>query len=476
MAGVHPVRERVGHALVDGDGHLIEVRAAFVRFVQERGWGRLLDDPFARGLLVPGDEQMMFPSAEVRRRFHTHKPHFWITPANTRDYAAVTMPGLMYERLPETGFDFSVVYPTYGLHLSQIPDAEARRGLCRAYNEMVAADFAPYRDRLSPVAVLPLHTPEEGIDELEHAASLGLKAFVIPSFVWRTIPAFADAPDEYRSRLRRLDTYGVDSEHDYDPFWRRAVELNAPLAAHLSGAGLIDHVSPSNSIFSAGQFAATGEVLAKSLILGGVLHRFPQLRVALLEGGVAVGARLFSDLIGRFDKRGPDGISHLDPRGIDTAELARLAAQYHPRLADVPPEQLVPAIRADEAAANDFAATGAQSAKDLRDQFCRGLYWGCEGDDPLVGVAFDTRVNPLGATLPTFVGSDIGHWDVPAFDHPLHEAYEQVEHGVLTPSQFRDFTLTNAVRFYAGDRPDFFIDTTIEGTARQIIGEADNAN
>src|SRR5215469_15622331 len=181
MAGelsVHEIRERIGHPVIDGDGHLIEVRAALVRFVADNGGEQLLEDPFVRGLLVPGQERTMFPPPDQRRRFHTHKPHFWITPASTRDYAAVTMPGLLYERLPETGFDFAVMYPTFGLHLSQVPDAEARRGLCRLYNEMVAGDFAPYRDRLSPVAVLPLHTPEEGLDELEHAASLGLKAFL----------------------------------------------------------------------------------------------------------------------------------------------------------------------------------------------------------------------------------------------------------------------------------------------------------
>jgi hypothetical protein len=314
-----------------------------------------------------------------------------------------------------------------------------------------------------------LSTPEEGVDALEHAASLGLKAFLIPSYVWRTIPAFADAPLEFRSRLRRMDTFGVDSEYDYDPFWRRAVELNAPIAAHLSAAGLIDHVSPSNSLFSAGQFAATGEALAKSLFLGGVLHRFPQLRVALLEGGVAVGARLYSDFVSRFEKRGPDGIRRLDPRSLDTAELARLAEKYSPRLASLPEDRLVPPLSVEEGGANDFEATGARSAQDVRDQFCRGFYWGCEGDDPLIGVAFDARVNPLGAVLPAFVGSDIGHWDVPSFDHPLKEAYEQVEHGILTPEQFKDFTFTNSARFYAGDQPGFFAGTTVEAAARALI-------
>jgi predicted TIM-barrel fold metal-dependent hydrolase len=464
------IRQRVGHPMIDGDGHLIEVREAFVRFVHDRGEGRLLDDPFANSLLVPGEEDLRFPPLEQRRHFYTHKAHRWFTPANTLDYAAVSMPGLMYERMGETGFDFGIVYPTFGLHIAHVPGDAARRGLCRLYNEMVVEDFAPYGDRLAPVAILPLSTPEEGVEALEHAASLGLKAFLIPSYVWRTIPAFADAPAEYRSRLRRMDTFGVDSEYDYDPFWRRAEELNAPIAAHLSGAGLIDHVSPSNSIFSAGQFAATAEVLAKSLFLGGVLHRFPQLRVGLLEGGVAVGARLYGDFVSRFEKRGPEGIGRLDPRRIDTAELARLAAKYNPRLVGLPEDRLVPAFAAEEGGANDFELSGVRGAEDIRDQFCRGFYWGCEGDDPLISVAFDKRVNPLGAVVPAFVGSDIGHWDVPSFDHPLQEAYEQVEHGVLTAEQFKDFTLTHAVRFYAGDRPDFFVGTTVEAAARAVIG------
>jgi hypothetical protein len=84
-------------------------------------------------------------------------------------------------------------------------------------------------------------------------------------------------------------------------------------------------------------------------------------------------------------------------------------------------------------------------------------------------VAFDRRVNPLAATLRAFVGSDIGHWDVPSFGHPLKEAYEQVEHGVLTADQFREFTFTNAVRFYAGDRPDFFADTAVQSAAQAAI-------
>lgn len=463
------IRQRVGHPLIDGDGHLIEVREAFVRFIEDKGQARLLDDPSAAALVVPGKELELTPSLDQRRRYHIRAAARWFTTAITDDYAAVTMPGLMHQRLPETGFDFSIIYPTYGLHLAHVAGDEPRRGLCRLYNEMIAEDYAPYRDRLSPVAALPLHTPEEGIEALEHAVSIGLKAFLIPSFVWRTIPAYRDAPPEYRSRLRRMDTFGIDSEHDYDPFWKRAVELNAPLSAHMSGAGLIDRLSPTNYVYSAGQFAATGEALAKSLLLGGVTHRFPDLRIGLMEGGVAVGVRLYGDLVSRFEKRGPGGLDRLDLRNIDTAKLVTLAARYHPRLVGLPADRLVPFLGVEDGSINDFEQSGAQRPEDIRDQFCRSFYWGCEGDDPLVAVAFDTRVNALGAIIPAFVGSDIGHWDVPDFAHPLKEAYEQVEHDLLTPDQFRAFTFNNSVRFYAGESIEFFADTAVEDAARAVI-------
>lgn len=462
------IREELGHPLVDGDGHLIEVREAFVRYVQDKGQGHLFDDASAKALLVPGNELAQILPLPERKKYYTRAGARWFTTANTQDYAAVTMPGLMYERLADTGFDFSVVYPTYGLHLAYIQGDEARRGICRLYNEMVAEDFAPYRDRLSPVAAIPMNTPEEAIEELEHAVSIGLKAFLIPSYVWRTIPAYVDAPAEYRSKLRRIDTFGLDSEYDYDPFWKRAVELNAPLSAHSSAAAFIDRISPTNYSYSAGQFAATGEALAKSLFLAGVLNRFPELRIGLMEGGVAIGVRIYGDMVGRFEKRSKDGLDNLDLRKLDTAELARLAEKYSPRLVDVPQERLVPYLGTEDVV-DDFELSGVDSVADIRDQYTRSFFWGCEGDDPLVAVAFDPRVNALGATIPAFVGSDIGHWDVPNFDHPLQEAYEQIEHSLLTPEHFRAFTFDNAVRFYGGEKPGFFEGTVVESAARAVL-------
>jgi predicted TIM-barrel fold metal-dependent hydrolase len=462
------VRERLGHVVIDADAHHVEISVAFADFVRDHGGSRFLEEPAVRALGLSDAAGERVPSLEERKRLHLSARPIWWTPSGTLDYATVTMPALYHERLQEAGLDFAVIYPSRGLALLSIEPDETRLALARLYNEYVAEIYRPYRDRISPVAVIPLHSPAEGTAALEHAVAIGLNAALIPSFVWRPIPAFSDAPPEYRARLQRIDNYGLDSDYDYDAFWTKAVELNVPISCHSSGFRFTDHCSPSNYSYAAGHFSAVGAATAKSLFLGGVTTRFPGLRVALLEGGVAVGVRTFGDLVSRFEKRGHAGLDRLDPARIDAPELQRLATKYAPNLARYDPEQLVPGVSAVDGQVDDFARSGVHSVDDIRDAFCRNFYWGCEGDDPLVGLAFDQRINPLGAQLRAMMGSDLGHWDVPSFTMPLVEAYELVEHGLLTADQFEEFVCVNAVRFYGGGGASFFAGTAVEDDVAKI--------
>jgi len=79
--------------------------------------------------------------------------------------------------------------------------------------------------------------------------------------------------------------------------------------------------------------------------------------------------------------------------------------------------------------------------------------------------AFDTKRNPLHARLGAIFGSDIGHWDVPDMREVVSEAYELVEHGLITNEDFRDFMFTNPWRLWTGMNPDFFKGTRVEGAA-----------
>jgi hypothetical protein len=78
-------------------------------------------------------------------------------------------------------------------------------------------------------------------------------------------------------------------------------------------------------------------------------------------------------------------------------------------------------------------------------------------------LAFSTELLPLGSRLNALFSSDIGHWDVPDMRDVLPEAWELVEHGHLTPDQFKEFTCQNTVRMVTAAKPGFFDGTVLEG-------------
>jgi predicted TIM-barrel fold metal-dependent hydrolase len=439
----------------------------FFDYVRDHGHGALLDQMARRRSIED------LPMAE--RRLGGVLPHSWHVPASTEYYATVTSPKRYHDRLGEAGIDFAVLYPTMGIALVQILDDETRVTLCRLYNEFMAEQYAPYRDRMTMAALVPMNTPEEAIAALEHANGLGAKVAMIASHVHRPLEGEVWPPKDEWADVRIpewethgwVDTFGIDSKYDYDPVWAKAIELQMPLSAHTAGIGASDRASISNFVFNQiGHFAAAGGALAKSLFLGGVTARYPQLRLALLEGGAAVGVQIYVSLVANWQKRGGAAIAALNPENLDKGELHQLLVESDPRLARYTPEQLSGGHGGMTRARDDYAAARISSIEDIRDQFVNCFFWGCEADDPLVGVAFDPRVTPLGALVPAFFASDLGHWDVPEFDEPLEEAFELVEHGILQGDQLRDFLFANPLRFYASLDPDFFAGTVIEQAAK----------
>jgi len=71
--------------------------------------------------------------------------------------------------------------------------------------------------------------------------------------------------------------------------------------------------------------------------------------------------------------------------------------------------------------------------------------------------------------LNALFSSDIGHFDVPDMSEVVPEAYELVEHGLLTDDDFRDFMFANAVRFWGEVHPEFFKGTAVEKQAAGVL-------
>jgi predicted TIM-barrel fold metal-dependent hydrolase len=469
------LRKQLGHPVIDGDGHLIEITPLVVDHLDALGGPQLVDRFLASSLVAEYKGSVLQTDLADRTDRWRSLRSWWHQPAaNTLDRATSMLPRLLYERLDELGFDLAVVYGSESNYLLLDRDEELRRLGCRAYNTMNAELFGPYGDRLLPAAVIPMVTPDEAIDELEYAVStLGLRAVQLPAVVYRHVPAIAREHPGLADLATRPDYFALDSDYDYDPVWAKCVELGVAPTFHSSHMGMGARRSVSNYMFNhIGSIAAANEAICKALFLGGVTRRFPTLRFGFLEGGVGWACSLYSDLVGHWHKRNARAISHLDPERIDADLILDLVDTYgddahHGHRRQI--EEFVHRRSPRPEHLDEFRFVGAEVERDLAERFVPSFFFGCEADDPMNAWAFDRRVNPMGQRLAAMFSSDIGHWDVPDMREVLEEAWELVEHGLLDAEAFREFTFTNSVRLHAGMNPGFFSGTVLDGTTADTI-------
>lgn len=133
----------------------------------------------------------------------------------------------------------------------------------RLFNELLVETVAAYPDRFRALCTVPLQSPAEAAKELRHAVeSLGAVGVEIATTV--------DG--------RELDDEALD------PFWAAAADLGCLVLVHpydaLAGRG-VSRYFLGNLV---GNPAETTVAVAH-LVFGGVLERFPELRVCVVHGG-----------------------------------------------------------------------------------------------------------------------------------------------------------------------------------------------
>jgi predicted TIM-barrel fold metal-dependent hydrolase len=426
------VRARLDHPVIDGDGHWLEPIPIFLDFLKDTA-GSAVVDKFVK---KAKDTTWYDLTPEERMRRRLHRPTWWGEPANTLDRATAMIPRLFYERLDDFGIDFCMLYTSLGLFFVGNPDEEIRRGVSRAVNRMNAEMFRPYAHRIAPAAVVPMHTPQEAIEEATYAVrELGLKVVMIANHVRRPVPAFqreGAPPNEMRVYM---DSLAFESAYDYDPFWQRCADLKVAVTAHSGSMGTPWRESVWSFTYNhIGHFANASHAFAKALILGGVTHRFPQLRFAFLEGGVGWACNLVTDLVGHWERRRREAMeSQTRPTNLDRGRLEQLFR--------------------------------VGSGEELRRHFAERFFFGCEADDPMTAWAFDRHGNHR---LHPIFSSDVGHFDVLDMSEVLEEAWELVEHGLITEDDFRQFVFTNPARLHTTLNPDFFKGTVVEDAIAKV--------
>jgi predicted TIM-barrel fold metal-dependent hydrolase len=459
------IRAKLNHPVVDSDGHMNETSFAVLDFVKQAGGAKIA----ARYEDILKNDT----TGQSRRAV-------WVGnsgPASI-DRATSMLPKLYRSRLEDAGMDFGVIYGTHALSVLGIGDDELRPVVYRAMNMLYADMFSEVSDRLTPVALIPMHKPEEAVAELDFAiGELGLKAIVMNAMVYRPAPEVVEQAPELANFSMAPHSPAIDVGESYDPVWAKCVELGVAPSCHNAFRGRgSTHGSPSNYAFnSLGSFGQGGEYFCRALFFGGVTKRFPTLKFSFLEGGAGWGAQLYNTMFEYWGKRNIDALKkNLDPARLDVDLLVEMFEKWGndyltpERIRKEPHQSINSNLFVPAEELDDFAVSGVTRPEDIRDIFQRNFYFGSEADDRMTAVAFDEKLNHFGIKLNAILGSDIGHWDVPDMNHVMVEAYEMVEDGHITEDDFRAFSFSNVVGMHTGMNPDFFKGTAVEAEVEKF--------
>ena len=169
------------------------------------------------------------------------------------------------------GIDAEVLYPSLGLKLFVMTDAELQRACFDAYNGWLAEFCSHDPKRLYGVGLVSLENIDTAAGDLEKIAKLGMRG----AMIWGTPPE--DRP--YSGR-------------EYDPFWQAASDANLPVSLHIiasrgkTSASVNDvigeHAKAHAGIWYMKVIHEIQDSLAQ-LVLGGVLERFPKLKIVSAE-------------------------------------------------------------------------------------------------------------------------------------------------------------------------------------------------
>lgn len=194
-------------------------------------------------------------------------------------------PAQRLEDMDRDGVAGDVLYTTLGFRMFWIKDAGFQRACFQVYNDWLAEFCSHAPKRLKGLALISLYNPKEAAADLAESARKGLSGAVI----------WASPPEE-------LPFY----DEVYDPFWAAAQELAMPLNLHeFAGFQWVDWDSSAKKrTIAAGINSQEVEKTFATLILSGVLERFPRLRVVSAELNCGWLPYFLRRLDERFEARG----------------------------------------------------------------------------------------------------------------------------------------------------------------------------
>jgi hypothetical protein len=155
-----------------------------------------------------------------------------------------------------------------GQLFSTIDDLDIGLELLRAYNDWHIDDWCgAYPGRMIPLAVPPIWDPQLMADEVRRCAEKGCHAVT-----------FSENPE-------KIGHPSFHTEH-WDPFWQACVETKTVVCLHIGSSSQLAITASDAPIDAMITLQPMNIVLcAADLLWSPVLRKFPDLRIALSEGG-----------------------------------------------------------------------------------------------------------------------------------------------------------------------------------------------
>jgi len=269
-----------GVPVVDGDGHVLEPRDLWERELPTKFRDQAIrvvwnaetqrEDQFVQGLNVAPGIATCNGWARMPRSVRDDPTGLrWedLTPAGLNGKDRIV-------ELDREGIDVAVLYPSLGLGIGGLHDAEHAVLACRIYNDWLADYCSAAPDRLIGVGAVPMQDPAAAVVEAERCVrELGFRGvFVRPNPCGELWP----------------------HHPEYESLWETIAGLGVPVGFHPAGFpdtfGAARSYGPQwKSITPLGKVInfMVDVVNTFTMMIGaGILDRYPALKLIVLESGV----------------------------------------------------------------------------------------------------------------------------------------------------------------------------------------------
>jgi len=261
-----------GFRVMDSDLHVMEPGTLWDQYLDPKFRGRITtvrqkDDgtrAHVDGKIIPpyGDR----PERERAWSFRHRRPQ-------AERIRKGTLPKEALEAMDVEGIDVGILFRTWATQAINIDGLEPAfaAAMSRAWNRWIVDFCAESPERLKPSALVPLQDIDLAVAEARFAVhDLGAVTLVLPSHLVNNRPIY----DRY-----------------YDPLWAVAQEMDVAVSFHGNHAVYGEHLAKrylDNLVLSHACAQPVEMMLTLgAVVTGGVLARFPRLRMAFLEGNCA---------------------------------------------------------------------------------------------------------------------------------------------------------------------------------------------